>query len=66
MERTTNNGREISNDGGVTWMLVEPSDAFREELASIEVPHIPSTSEERIVQLERIVADLLAILGGDS
>ena len=34
MERTTDQGDWVSNDGGVTWLLVNPSSAFTAQQAA--------------------------------
>ena len=38
IDRTTQDGREVSDDGGVTWLLVDPSPAFLAARAATVAP----------------------------
>jgi hypothetical protein len=42
MERTTDKGREVSTDGGATWLLVEPSPQFDADRAASQPPPEPT------------------------
>jgi len=58
MERTTGNGREVSDDG-VTWLLVEPSQAWLDARAAADAnqPAPEPTAEERLATLIAALGD---------
>lgn len=59
IERTDSNGRWESNDDGRSWALVEPSQAWLDERAAAVDPEPIPTAEERIAELEAVIAALL-------
>jgi hypothetical protein len=59
IERTDTSGRWESADGGRTWSLVEPSAEFIAEHANAVDPEPEPSPEERIAQLEAIIAALI-------
>ena len=59
MIRTDNDGTWTSPDGGRTWLLTEPSQAWLDARAADPDPAPEPTAEERIAELEAIIAALL-------
>jgi hypothetical protein len=59
IERTDTDGRWESPDDGRTWLLVDPSQAWLDARAAEPDPEPAPTPEERIAQLEAIIAALI-------
>jgi hypothetical protein len=59
MERTDTDGTWTSPDGGTTWLLTSPSQAWLDARAADPNPEPAPTAEERIAELEAIIAALL-------
>ena len=59
MERTDNDGTWNSPDGGTTWLLTAPSQAWLAARAADVDPEPTPTADERIAELEAIIAALL-------
>lgn len=62
IERTDDDGRWESDDGGRTWALVEPSQAWLDAVNAIPDPPDPGPSVEE--QLAEVTAALNALAGG--
>ena len=59
MNRTDNDGTWTSPDGGTTWNLVEPSQAWLDARANTPEPEPVVTAEDRITELEAVIDALL-------
>ena len=62
MTRTDTDGTWTSPDGGRTWLLTEPSQAWLDARANAPEPEPERSTEDRIAELE---AALAALLGGN-